>query len=100
VQVSNVMMRAKMDVYVFYYNDSTAKVFAKNDLTADDIQQLKQGGFKKYPTEFTAENKQAAIAKLNANNEENLKNLQEYSSDILFSNVIEASTYLLRSLIK
>lgn len=89
-----------MDVYVFYYNDSSAKVFAKNSLTADDIQQLKQDGFKKYHTEFTAENKQAAIAQLNANNEENLENLKEYSGDILFSSVIEASTYLLRSLIK
>lgn len=89
-----------MDVYVFYYNDSTAKVFAKNDLTPENIQQLKQDGFKKYPTEFTAENKQAAIAQLNANNEENLKDLKGYSGDILFSSVIDASTYLLRSLIK
>lgn len=89
-----------MDVYVFYYNDSTTKVFAKSSLTPEDIRQLKLSGLKKYHTEFNAENKQAAIAQLNANNEENVKNLKEYSGDILFSNAIDVSTYLLRLLIK
>lgn len=89
-----------MDVYVFYYNDSTAKIFAKNGLTPDDIQQLKQGGFKKYPTEFTAENKQAAIAQLNANNEENLEGLKELSGDFQSASLMEISLFLLRSLIK
>ncbi|RPH24768.1 hypothetical protein EHN07_13995 [Buttiauxella warmboldiae] len=84
-----------MEKYVFYYKELATKVFAKSALSKDDIRQLKEEGFKKYPLEFAAENKQDAIKKLNENSRENFDELSQFSGNILLLVIVMLITMAL-----
>lgn len=89
-----------MEKYVFYTKDSTTKVFAKNSLSPNDISQLKEDGFKKYPIEFEAESKQQAIAKLNENGRESLDSLSQFTGNHLFMIILMVGTFILIYLLR
>lgn len=73
-----------MSVYVFYYNESGARVFTKSSVNKEAKDLLKRKGYKKHFFEVEAESAQDAIAKMKNNDNEYLKELKDYSDSLLF----------------
>lgn len=83
-----------MSVYVFYYNESGARVFTKSSVNEEAKALLKRKGYKKHHFEVDAESAQDAIAKMKKNDDEYLKELKDYSDSLLFVGLVGVTTFL------
>ncbi|GCU71214.1 MULTISPECIES: hypothetical protein [Enterobacteriaceae] len=77
-----------MSVYVFYYNESGARVFTKSSVNDEAKELLKRKGYKKHFFEVEAESAKEAIAKMKSNNDEYLNELKHYSDSLLFVGLV------------
>lgn len=73
-----------MSVYVFYYNESGARVFPKSSVNEEAKALLKRKGYKKHHFEVDADSAKDAIAMIKQNDDEYLKELKDYSDSLLF----------------
>ncbi|MGK9172163.1 hypothetical protein KXR87_02855 [Yokenella regensburgei] len=81
-----------MTVYVFYYNDSCARVFTKESVDKDAAALLKRHGYKKHHFEAEAESAASAIEMLKNSDDSYLNELKEYSENILFVSMVGLAT--------
>ncbi|ADO48810.1 hypothetical protein [[Enterobacter] lignolyticus] len=82
-----------MSVYVFYYNESGARVFTKSSVNKEAKDLLKRKGYKKHFFEVEAESAQDAIAKMKKNDDEYLKELKDYSDNLLFVGLVGVASF-------
>lgn len=82
-----------MSVYVFYYNESGARVFTKSSVNDEAKELLKRKGYKKHFFEVEAESATEAIAKMKNNDDEYLKELKDYSDSLLFVGVVGVASF-------
>ena len=82
-----------MKAYVFYYNESDARVFTKESVNHEAAALLKRKGYKKHHFEVDAASAKEAIAKLKKNDEDYLKELKDYSDDLLFVGLTGLTTF-------
>jgi hypothetical protein len=85
-------MEVNVSIYVFYYNDSRARVFTKASIDKEATALLKKHGYKKHHFEVEAESAASAIEMLKYNDEGYLKELKEYSENLLFVSLVSAAT--------
>lgn len=82
-----------MSVYVFYYNESGARVFTKSSVNKEAKELLKKKGYKKHFFEVEAESAHDAIAKMKNNDNEYLKELKDYSDSLLFVGLVGMASF-------
>ncbi|WP_318375424.1 hypothetical protein [Enterobacter sp.] len=82
-----------MKIYAFYYNESDARVFAKESINQEAAALLKRKGYKKHHFEVEALSAQEAIAKLKKNDDDYLNELKDYSDDLLFVGLAGIATF-------
>lgn len=82
-----------MNVYVFYYNESGARVFNKSSVNKEAKEILNRKGYKKHFFEVEAESAQDAIAKMKNNDDEYLKELKDYSDSLLFVGLVGVASF-------
>lgn len=73
-----------MHTYIIFYNNKSAKVVQKDNVTQLLINELKQNGFRKHPIEVDAENEKEAISKLNEDGVQYLNELGAFSGNVFF----------------
>ncbi|MCL5501727.1 hypothetical protein SAMN05216563_1105 [Phytobacter palmae] len=83
-----------MSVYVFYYNESGARVFTKSSVNEEAKELLKRKGYKKHHFEVEAESAKDAIAMMKQNDDEYLKELKDYSDSLLFVGLAGVASFL------
>ncbi|WP_449555156.1 hypothetical protein [Lelliottia amnigena] len=77
-----------MSLYVFYYNESGARVFTKSSVNDEAKELLKRKGYKKHFFEVEATSAKEAIAKMKSNDDDYLKELKDYSDSLLFVGLV------------
>lgn len=77
-----------MKTYTFYTKGECVKIVLKSKLSEYDKIKLKKEGFKKHPIEVEAFNESDAAKKLQKNTDENLKDLNAFSGNYVFSAIV------------
>lgn len=77
-----------MKTFIFFYNKENYRINAKNSLSQDEIDKMVKKGFKY--KEIEANNKEDVFLKIKKEGEINIRALEEYSGNTLFSAIIQA----------